>query len=126
MDAFETELTEALQNSFHAAFVLTGSLEAAEHAVQDAIASIAGDLSSDTLSVETARSALRHTFCDVSSPVLPKELRALALLRPNCRSCFVMHVLMRLDLQTCSEILGLARCEVEDALYQSLLDLPRA
>ena len=84
MRTFEAESTEGLHDSFRAALVLTGSIEAAEQAVQDAIASLGSDLSRDTLLTETARSALPHTFCYVPSPVLPTELQALALLRPNC------------------------------------------
>ena len=64
----ETEIGEALHDSFRAALVLTGSIEAAEHAVTGAIAAIGLDLSPDTLLLETARSALqsgdRWSFLD--------------------------------------------------------------
>lgn len=123
----EMEMGEAFYESFRAALVLTGRMESAERAVADAIAAVGSDLSANTLLVETARSALQHTNrSNESSSVLPLELQALFRLRPTGRHCFILRVLMGFDLELCSAILKLSRPDVEEALCQSLLDLPQA
>jgi hypothetical protein len=123
----EMEIGEALSESFRAALVLTGSIEGAERSVTNAISALGSELSVHALFVETARSAFQHPpVSGELSSILPVELQALSLFSPTCRDCFVLRVLMGFDLQTCSEILTLSRHEVEEALYQSLLDLPRA
>src|SRR5713226_7442317 len=116
------EIGEALDESFRAALVLTGSIERAECALTDVINALGSDLSRNALLVETARSVIQHTAFSESSSILPMELQALSLLSSTRRYCFVLRVLMGLDLETCSDILRLSREEVEEALYQSLLD----
>lgn len=126
MYTLEMEITETLHESFRAALVITGSVEGAEHTLRDAIATIGSDGSRDVLLMQTARSALQYqTFSDELPPVFPPELLALFLLPPTSRYCFVLRVLMRFDLATCCEILKLSKDEVEEALDQSLRDLPR-
>jgi DNA-directed RNA polymerase specialized sigma24 family protein len=126
MYTLELEMREALHDSFRAALVLTGSVERATRTVRDAIAMTGSDWSRDVLLVRTARSALQHqTFSDELPPVFPPELLALFLLPPTSRYCFALRVLMRFDLATCCEILKLSKDEVEEALHQSLRDLPR-
>jgi hypothetical protein len=119
------KIDESLQRSFRAALVLTGSVEGAERAVTDAIAA-ASDLSADTLLLETARESLQHsTHSDGLPSCLPPELQAIFRLDPTRRHCFILRVLVGFDVQTCSEILNLSRGEIEEAIYESLLDLPR-
>jgi DNA-directed RNA polymerase specialized sigma24 family protein len=123
----ETEIDDALHESFRAALVLTGSIEGAERAVTDAIASLGPDCSEDELMAQTARFAFEHTTSsDELSSCLPAELQALSRIPPARRYCFVLRILLGLDVETCCEILTLSRHEVEEALYRSLLDLPRA
>jgi len=122
------EMDEALHASFRAALLLTGGSETAEGVVADAIAAQAPDLPVNALLGETVRSAFRHGIQlskgPVSSSILPLELRALSLLSPIGRYCFVALILLGLDIAVCSEILTLSREEVEQALYVALLELP--
>jgi hypothetical protein len=124
----EMEMDEAFDESFHAALVLTGSIETSESVVADAIAALTPDLPVNALLGETVRSAFRHGIQlskgPVSSSILPLELRALSLLSRIGRYCFVALILLRLDIAVCSEILTLSREEVEEALYVALLELP--
>jgi hypothetical protein len=126
----DVEIGKALHESFRAALVLTGSIEAAESVVTDAITIVGSDVSIDALLVETARSAFRRHSSpaeESSLPsILPLELRALFLLSPTCRYCFVLFFLIGLNIETCSEILRLSSDEVEEALCESLHTLPRA
>jgi hypothetical protein len=124
MYSIEMEIAEALQEAFRAALVLTGSIENAECTLMDAIATIGPDGSREALLLETARAALTcKALPDKSSPPVPPELQALFLLSPRCRYSFVLLVLMRLDLKSCSEILRMPANEVKEALCQSLQDL---
>jgi DNA-directed RNA polymerase specialized sigma24 family protein len=123
----EMEIEEALQESFRAALVLTGGVEAAERAVTNAIATLGPDCSAEALLAETARSAFEHdTFSGELSSILPVELQALFLLSPIHRYCFVLRVLIGLDLRICSNILRSSLDEVQETLCRSLLDLPQA
>ena len=123
----ETEINEGLQQSYRAALVLTGSVERAEHALTNAIAALGSDCSAEALLVETVRLAVEHNaFSPQAPPIFPVELQALFLLSPTRRYCFVLRVLMRFDLETCSSMLKLSRKDVGEALCQSLLELPRA
>jgi hypothetical protein len=98
MHTFEMETGEALHDCFRAALVLTGSVESAEHAVRDAIATIESDCSRDALLVETVRSTLPYqTSADELSLVLPPEVLALFLLPPTSRYSFVLRVLMHFE-----------------------------
>ncbi len=121
---------ETLREAFSAALVLTGAIEAAECAVTHAAASLGPDLTREALRIETARAAVqqRKNFPQPAElpSTIPLELRALSLLSPACRDCFVLRVLMGLDSQVCSGILALSRDGVEEALQQSLRDFPRA
>lgn len=120
------ETCEALDESFRAALILTGSVEVAERSVTDALVALGSNLSEQDLLVETARLAFqRSAFADESSSILPLELQALARLLPAPRYSFVLRVLVGLDLETCGQILRLSRDEVEEALLKSLLDLPQ-
>jgi hypothetical protein len=124
MHTIKREITESLHDAFRAALVLTGSVENAECAVTDVIATIGSDCSRGALLAETARAALSYEGLPGKSRIpLPPELQALFLLSSRCRHCFVLIVLMRLDLEACSEILGVSANEVKEALDQSLRDL---
>ena len=121
----DPEMRKALNESFRAALVLTGSIEVAERAVTDALVALGSNLSAQVLLAETARLAFqRSEFGGESSSVLPPELQALARLLPVRRYCFVLRLLVGLDPETCCHILGLSRFEVEEVFWKSLLDLP--
>ena len=123
----EMQIEEALHESLRAALVLTGSVEGAECAVTNAIATLGQDCSAEALLVETARSAFEHnSFSGELSSILPVELQTVSLLPSTSRYCFVLRVLMHFDLETCSDILRLSRDKIEEALYQSLLQLPQS
>jgi hypothetical protein len=78
----EMQIEEALHESLRAALVLTGSVEGAERAVTNAIATLGQDCSAEALLVETARSAFEHdSFSGELSSILPVELRVVSLLR---------------------------------------------
>lgn len=113
-----------LGESFRAALVLTGSVEGAERALDEAIAVSGSEISPHGLLTETIRSILRGTIGKESA--LPLELQALALLAPIARCCFVLRLGVGLDLQTCSEMLGISTGEVEDALCHAVVELPKA
>ncbi|HKD05776.1 MAG TPA: hypothetical protein VKB79_07735 [Bryobacteraceae bacterium] len=120
------QITEIIPEAFHAALVLTGSVEGAERTLIDATARIASDGSREAFLAETARAAATHEAVPDKSPLLiPRELQALFLLPTTCRYCFVLLVLLRFDLETCSQILNLSADDVKEALDQSLLDLPK-
>jgi hypothetical protein len=123
----DPEICKALDESFRAALVLTGSIEAAEHAVTDALSALGSNLSARALLVETARSAFqRSALAGESSPVLPPYLQALFRLSPTQRYSFVLRLFVGLDRGTCCQILRLSGDEAEEALWKSLVDLPQA
>jgi len=126
----EMKTGEALHEAFRAALVLTGSIEAAECAVTDAIATSAPDFADDTLLVETARSAIqrRTNFSEQPAAIsmLPVELRGLFLLSSTSRDCFVLRALLGLPSEACTGILNLSKDEIDEALCAALLDLPHS
>jgi hypothetical protein len=128
--AVEMNVDEKLGEAFYSALLLTGSSAAAELAVTDAIDSCDPDVMSESLVIETARSAIQqHKRLPQQSDLLgtvPIELRALSMLSPTCRYCFVLRILMRLEPEVCSELMGLSRDGVEGALYHALINPPRA
>jgi DNA-directed RNA polymerase specialized sigma24 family protein len=79
------------------------------------------------LLVETVRSAAQlEALPGELPPSVPPELHAISLLPPTSRYCFVLCVLLGFHRDTCAEILGLSRNEVEVGLHHSFIDLPRA
>jgi hypothetical protein len=126
----EMKTGEALHEAFRAALVLTGSIEASECAVTDAIATLGSDITGGTLPVETARFAIqrRTNFSEQPEAIsmLPVELRGLFRLSSTSRDCFVLRVLMGLPSEVCSGILNLSEHEIDEALCEGLLDLPRS
>jgi len=124
---FELQIEEGLYESFRAALVLTGSIEAAERAITIAINSLGSEFSARELLVRTAQSALLDsTFSAKPCSVLPLELQALSLFSPTRRHAFILRVLLDLDLETCSEILRLFSEEVDEAVNKLLPELPWA
>ena len=117
-----------VRDAFLAALMLTGSIEAAEGAVSEAIATSGSGVPEDELLVATANCALQHRDqClpqEISSS-LPPELQRLFLLPSAGRKCFVLRILMGLTLEMSSEILNLKRDEFDEALCRALHDLPR-
>jgi hypothetical protein len=120
----------ALDEAFRAAVLLTGSAEVAENAVLDGIDALeSGHIVEDVLLVETAKSAIRHRVdfpgqLKQAPSYLRLELRRLFLLAPISRDCFVLRVLLRIPLATCSAVLHLTRHEVEEVLCAALQELP--
>jgi hypothetical protein len=120
----DSEIREALHESFRAALILTGSDQGAAQAVTSAIPMLGPDGALQDLPRETARAAVAdRAFEGESFAALPLELRALSLLLPLRRNAFVLRILMRLDLETCADILKAPRMKVEEAVCQSLFDL---
>ena len=121
----DQEICEALNESFRAALVLTGSIEVAESSVIDALVVLGSNLSAHALLVETVRLAFQQSaLAGESSSILPLELQALAALLPVRRYSFVLRLLVGLDPETCCQILRLSRDEVNEALWKSLQELP--
>jgi hypothetical protein len=126
-----TEASKALDESFRAALLLTGSDEAAEYAVMAGIAALeCGCLVDDALLVETVKSAIerRADFqgqSGTSVSHLPRELGRLFLLAPISRDCFVLRVLLGITAGRCSRILHLGIEEFEEMLCAALQELPR-
>ena len=116
----------ALDEAFRAAFVLTGSSQAAEHALLDGIAATDVDsVAGDVFLLETVKAAIRRRpdYAHQSEPpasCLPLELRRLFLLTPISRDCFVLRILLGIAGGTCSRILNLGVEEIEDVLSAAL------
>ena len=127
----KNEVSKALDRAFCAAFMLTGSMQAAEHAVLNGIAATecygAGD---DAFLLGTIKAAIQRR---ADSPhqshqpcaQLPLELRRLFLLAPISRDCFVLRILLGLAVGTCSRILHRGVEDIEDVLCAALQALPR-
>jgi hypothetical protein len=127
----QSEMCQALPKAICIAFLLTGGTKPAEAAVLDGIAELVLDqLSGSNLIREIAKVAVqrRADLEDQSDPLfsmLPLELRRLFLLVPKNRECFVLSVLIGLTPEVCAEMLHVPICEVDDALYTALQELPR-
>jgi hypothetical protein len=88
-----------------------------------------GHIVEDVLLVETAKSAiLRRADFPAQLKQAPShlrlELRRLFLLAPVSRDCFVLRVLLRIPLATCSAVLHLTMHEIEEVLCAALQELP--
>jgi hypothetical protein len=122
----KVELGQSINESFRAVLVLTGSVEVAERAVTYAIDDVGPDDLRNALILGSVRWAYRHTSgFGKLYPTLPRELQVLSFLEPIPRYCFVLRFLVG-DARTCSQILKLSSREVDEALYQALLNMPTA
>jgi hypothetical protein len=127
----KNEVSKALDGAFCAAFMLTGSMQAAELAVLNGIAATecygVGD---DAFLLGTIKAAIQRR---ADSPhqshqpfaQLPLELRRLFLLAPISRDCFVLRILLGIPVGICSRILHRRIEEIEDVLCAALQDLAR-
>jgi hypothetical protein len=127
----KNEVSKALDRAFCAAFMLTGSMQAAEHAVLNGIAATeyygAGD---DAFFLGTIKAAIQRR---ADSPhqshqrcvQLPLELRRLFLLAPISRDCFVLRILLGIPVGICSRLLHRRVEEIQDVLCAALQDLAR-
>ena len=117
-----------VRDAFLAALMLTGTIEAAEQAVSEAIATSECGGALDEMLVAAAKCAIRlrdRGLPQAEMPSsLPPELQRLFLLSPLGRECFVLRILMGLTLEMTSGILNLGRDEVDEALCRALSDLP--
>jgi len=107
--------------------MLTGTIEAAEQAVSEAIATSGCDFAVDETLVATAKCALQIDDeglrrAEIPSS-LPPELQRLFLLSSIGRRCLVLRMLMGLTLENICGILNLHRDEVDGALCRALSDL---
>jgi hypothetical protein len=102
----KNEVSKALDGAFRAAFMLTGSMQAAEHAVLSGIAATecytAGD---DAFLFEIIEAAIQRrpdSLHQSQQPPahLPLELRRLFLLTPISRDCFVLRILLGIAVGT--------------------------
>ena len=118
-----------VRDAFLAALMLTGTIEAAEQAVSDAIATSGCGVAVEQLLVATAKCAVQFRdgcFSGVGIPfILPPELRRVLSLSSADRKCFVLRMLMGLTPELTSEILNLHKDEVDEALCRAVRDLPR-
>ena len=113
-----------VRDAFLAALMLTGTIEAAEQGVLDAVATSGCGVAVEDLLVATAKCAVQ--VCSVGIPsILPPELRRLFSLSPVDRRCFVLRMLMGLTPEVTSGILNLHRDEVDEALCRAVRYLPR-
>ena len=117
-----------VRDSFLAALMLTGTIEAAEQSVSGAIATVGCGVAVDELLVATAQCAIQIPDGCLPGPEmpssLPAELRRLFLLSSVGRKCFVLRILMGLTLEVTSGILNLPKDEVDEALCRALSELP--
>jgi hypothetical protein len=124
------ELSKALDGAFRAAFMLTGSTQAAEHAVLDGISTTEFDrVGGDVFLLETVKAAIQRRpdsahHSQQPPSCLPLELRRLFLLAPISRDCFVLRILLGLTPRTCSGILRLTIEEADQTLCTALEALP--
>ena len=124
------EISKALDRAFRAAFMLTGSTQAAEHAVLDGIAATEFDsVADDIFFLETIKAVIQRRpdstrQSEPQSSCLPLELRRLFLCAPISRDCFVLRILLGLTPRTCSAILQLTIEEAHQTLCAALEALP--
>jgi hypothetical protein len=116
-----------LRDAFLAALMLTGSIDAAEQAVSEAIATSGCDVAMDEMLVATAKCAIQIDDeglrrAEIPSG-LPPELQRLFLFSSIGRRCLVLRMLMGLTLENICGILNLQRDEVDGALCRALSDL---
>jgi hypothetical protein len=127
----ESEILEALPKAFWLAFLLTGSMDAAETSVLEGIAALEScHPSGGSLQLTTAKAAIkqRTESLQLSNPhpcLRRPELQRLFLLEPKHRDCFVLRILMRLGPELCSGILPLSILEVDETLRGALHELAR-
>ena len=124
----ERKSSKSLEEAFRAALLLTGSPEAAEYAVMCGITALEfGHIAGDVLLVETAMAAIqcRANFPTQSEPLLlPRECQRLLLFAPISGDCFILRVLLGINVGTCSRILRLGMEEFREALHAALQELP--
>jgi hypothetical protein len=126
----KNEVSKALDGAFRAAFVLSGSIQAAEHAVLNGIAATeCYGARDDTFLLETIKAAIQRrpdSLHQAQQPPahLPLELRRLFLLSPISRYCLVLRILLGIPVGTCSRILHRGVEEIEDTLCAALRELP--
>jgi len=107
--------------------MLTGTIDAAEQAVSEAIAASGCDFAMDEMLVATAKCAIQIDDeglrrAEIPSS-LPPELQRLFLFSSIGRRCLVLRMLMGLTLENICGILNLHRDEVDGALCRALSDL---
>jgi DNA-directed RNA polymerase specialized sigma24 family protein len=116
-----------LDKAFPVALLLTGGVASAEKAVESVIQRSGPDCSAESFLAETVRSAvLQGKWRDELPLTVPTELRALSLLSPMVRNCFVLCALVGFDCRACSRILEVSVDDVKNALHRSFVDLPFA
>lgn len=125
-----TAISESLERAFSAAFLLTGTAEAAEIAVLNGIAGFdLGDDVEKTLVARTVEFVVKHPDyedrLERALALLPHdELRRLIHLRPKSRDSFLLRVLFGIPSASCAAILNLTIEEFEGSLSAALRRLP--
>jgi DNA-directed RNA polymerase specialized sigma24 family protein len=136
MEMCETQrrIKQTIGRAFLAAHLLTANTGQAERSVVEAMESWDPDDNSDeVLFQQVLRSVLQanvegvpSSSNDPDSPdsLLPIELKAVLLLPPQLRHCFVLRMLVGLSRQTCARLLHLHSREVDRYTREALQRLP--
>lgn len=130
MPITHSAISDTLDQSFRAAFLLTGSADLAENAVLKGIAGLeSSDDVEKTLLAKTVESAIRQRAhhpdrLEHAVALLPDQLQRLTLLSPVSRDCFLLRILFGVPPVNCAASLNLTIEEFEDSLCTALQQLP--
>jgi hypothetical protein len=117
----------ALRMVFWTALLVSGITRTAEAAVLDGIAACE-DISHQDFIIYTVKSAIRRRAKSAEVldglSLLPPALRAVLMLQPPSRDCYVLRILVGLSPEVCAGLLDISIPEFQDALCGALNELP--
>ena len=131
MPTLVSAISEALEDAFRAAFLLTGSADSAENAVLNGIASLEStDDIEKALLAKTVAYVLRQRAefpngLEDALMLLPHELQRLVLLSPVSRDCFLVRMLFGVPVAGCVAILKLTVENFEETLRDAFEQLSK-
>lgn len=119
------ESGDSLDEAFLAALLLTGSVERAEAAVLDGIATWDHQSTPATLVLETVKASVPFASerREHALLILPREMKRVLGLPAQLRCCFVLRTLVGLTPIVCSEILNLDLHVIEEFTQAALHEL---
>jgi hypothetical protein len=114
-----------LADAFRAAFLLTGSVDAAENAVMNGVAALdsSDDLESALVANTVELVMLQGARLEHAFSMLPCELSRLLLLAPLSRDCYLLGVLFGLTPAKCAALLNLRIDDFEELLCEAVEQL---